>query len=518
MVSEKQVRWKWLLAALMVASCSTGTRAGEGGNVGTAVKTACYRDEDIARAMAAVKAMMPTAEADVTRPVYHFRSRAQWLSAALAPIWYKGYYHLFYELNPYSLGWDNIYWGHARSKDLVYWEYLPIAIWPSRDLGESHNASGFAVINEAGERMIFYSSYKSKYPMGVHSDQWLAYGDEDMMVWTKHPANPIMPESLNGDLVIYDWRDPDVFVHEGRTYCITGGNLNEAKGGQAVAPLYRAKNGKLTEWDFLGIAFKHPGSDVSNMACVRLFKLGEKWVLVALLSPHGKTEYFVGTFDAESGKFVSETGDMVDYGGNYSAPHCLKMSDGRRIMWGWVVGSGGQGWAGCVTLPRELSLTDDGVLLQNPAGELKKLRHAHEHLSGIELQDNSQVIEKAKGETLEIVAEFAAGDAGWLDSGSFGLKVRRSADGSKGIVISYDGEELDVGGAKAPLKAEPGERSLKLHVFLDRSVMEVYVNDGRKCFTKVIHADPKDVGLEVFADDGKITLRNLDIWQIKSIW
>ena len=54
------------------------------------------------------------------------------------PLFHKGQYHIFYQLNPYDteVG-DGIHWGHARSNDLVYWEHLPLALWPSTEQGET---------------------------------------------------------------------------------------------------------------------------------------------------------------------------------------------------------------------------------------------------------------------------------------------------------------------------------------------------------------------------------------------
>src|SRR5215471_17102201 len=84
----------------------------------------------IARATAAIEAAVPGALADPSRPIFHVTSPAQWMNDPNGPIYYKGYYHLFYQLHPFSDQSGPKYWGHVRSRDLVKWEHLPIALAP----------------------------------------------------------------------------------------------------------------------------------------------------------------------------------------------------------------------------------------------------------------------------------------------------------------------------------------------------------------------------------------------------
>ena len=96
----------------------------------------------VAEAMKAVAAAVPKAMADANRPVYHFHPPANWNNDPNGTIWYKGWHHLFYQHNPYGAVWGKMHWGHARSRDLVNWEHLPIALWPSKEKGEEHVFSG----------------------------------------------------------------------------------------------------------------------------------------------------------------------------------------------------------------------------------------------------------------------------------------------------------------------------------------------------------------------------------------
>jgi beta-fructofuranosidase len=187
---------------------------------------------------------------------------------------------------------------------------------------------------------------------------------------------------------------------------------------------------------------------------------------------------------------------------------------GRRIMFGWISGFiNGRGWNGCMSLPRILTIDDSGRMIQTPAPELKELRGTHKQVADVAIQDEFKLIEGAKGRQIEVAAEFSPGDAK-----AFGLKLRSSDDGQEAITLRYADGSLNVAGTEVPLKLEGGNKTLKIQVFLDRSVMEVFINGGQTAVTRVEYPGEEDLGIGVFAEGGKATLESLDVWQMKSIW
>jgi len=115
-------------------------------------------DAGLAQADAAIQAATPRAQADPLHPIFHVTSPAQWINDPNGPIFYGGYYHLFYQLYPFSDGSGPKYWGHARSRDLATWETLPTALRPSTEADEAEVWSGCCTINGEGKPMIFYTS------------------------------------------------------------------------------------------------------------------------------------------------------------------------------------------------------------------------------------------------------------------------------------------------------------------------------------------------------------------------
>ena len=308
--------------------------------------------------MEAVSAAIPRAEADADRPVYHFRPPAQWNNDPNGTIFYKGWHHLFYQHNPFEAKWGHMHWGHARSRDLVTWEHLPIALWPSIEKGEEHVFSGAAIPGPDGRPLIFYTSIGKRDP-----EQWLATpADDELITWEKYPGNPVVSTKHHGHLKVFDWRDPFLFREQGKTYMVCGCNLRPS-GGRAAVQLYQATNRELTEWKHLGTVFEYRNPQTRNFECPNLFRLGAKWVL--LVSPHNPCEYFVGNLDLQRALFTPETHGTLDPGMSYASN--ISWDDHRRTLlwlWGRTETKPEKGWNSVMTMPRVLSIDSDGFLRQ----------------------------------------------------------------------------------------------------------------------------------------------------------
>lgn len=231
-----------------------------------------YRDAAIKKATESVQAATEKASKDRSRPVYHFRPPAQWMNDPNGTIFHNGYYHVFYQHNPFADTWGHMHWGHARSKDLVHWEHLPIALWPSEDKGEAHVFSGCAAINGDGVPMLFYTSVaggENKRP----NEQWAAVGDADLIKWEKHPKNPILDVKSIPFEIGPDWRDPFVFKSNNRTFMVLGADTKD----EAIIPIFEAETPQLDKWSYKGILYRKPKSEQQFFECPNFFPLDGKW-------------------------------------------------------------------------------------------------------------------------------------------------------------------------------------------------------------------------------------------------
>ncbi len=461
----------------------------------------------IAKATESVQAAAPVAAADPDRPVWHFRPAAQWMNDPNGTIYFDGWYHVFYQYNPYGDGWGHMHWGHTRSRDLVHWELLPVALWPSEEKGEEHCYSGTVAINSDGRPTALYTSVGFK---NVRSEfeQWAALGDDDLTVWEKHPANPILTlETHGGPKLGPEWRDPFIFSEAGRTFLLLGADTES----HTDVLLYEAADGTLTKWEYKKVLFRQSKPFTIFLECPNFFKLGDKWVLA--VSPYRAVEYYVGTFDINTLEFKQERHGRIDESPDFYATNIAIDEKGRRVLFGWVRGfKQKKGWNGCLALPRIPSIGPDGYLRMSPAPEIRSLRGDHTGAAGISLENGGHVIDGALGDTLEVLAEFTPGDAV-----AYGLKVRRSDDGSQGIPIRIEKNSVSVGGKKYAFEHESG-KSLTLNVFIDKSLVEVFIDGGRVCVTRVIYSRPSDLGVEVFAEGGSTRVDSIDVWTLKPVW
>jgi len=175
-----------------------------------------------------------------------------------------------------------------------------------------------------------------------------------------------------------------------------------------------------------------PDPKARTSECPNFFNIGDHWVL--FVSPYGKVQYFVGDFDPDSCRFHAQTNGMLDYGPNFYAPNTMLVPDGRRIVWGWVNGfKSGHGWNGCLSLPRELSLSKSGQLRQEPAPELRKLRGKSVEWRNVPLSADAKPFKLPATNTMEIELEIESNGAKDIAIG-----IKSASNDSYAVDMSFE--------------------------------------------------------------------------------
>lgn len=457
---------------------------------------------------------------DRHRPQFHFLPPGNWMNDPNGLIRWRDQYHLFYQHNPNAPVWGNIHWGHAVSDDLIHWSDLPIALSPSEDGPDKDGCWSGCAVDNNGVPTLLYT--------GVFPEvQCIATSTDGLLTWKKHPANPIIaspPEHID----VVGFRDPYVWQRNGFWYMALGTGIKDV--GGAVL-LY--KSADLCRWDYMNpILIGDKRSTGEMWECPCLVPFGNKYALIVSIFPHVGTHYFIGTY--EDKYFTPELQGTLDLGPYFFAPQTLRDHEGRCVMFGWV--SEGRsdnaqhiaGWAGILSVPKLLTLGSDGYLGVDPLPELQVLRgRFHSATDTILTQTPNNVLTGVQGDCLEIVAEFELGDAEEI-----GIKVRCSPRGEEQTLVAYNRKAhcLKIDRSLSSLSADvdrdvqsgtfilADRDTLKLHVFLDRSVIEVFAN-GLVCLTSRIYPSRGDsLGLDVFSHGGRARLKAINVWEMQSIW
>jgi beta-fructofuranosidase len=250
---------------------------------------------------------------------------------------------------------------------------------------------------------------------------------------------------------------------------------------------------------------------VRNIECPLFFRLGNRWVLI--ISQGQPVQYFVGDLDRKTMKFTSTNRGVMDWG-NYYAPNCFTDWRGKTILWGWMNSTpAGRGWRHCMTLPRELSLGDDGTLRQLPGDSLATLRGKPLFQIGGEIDSAGRTMDSVQGDALELLLAIEPRNANGL------LLTLPRSNGAPAIRLSLQEKSVELQGSRAPVEL-PKDRPIELSLFVDHSVVELYVN-GQACITRSIDT-PRDgasvESLNIRPDEGTVTIKNLTAWPIRSGW
>lgn len=467
---------------------------------------------------------------DPHRPRYHLIPPDGFFNDANGTIFWKGRYHVFYlgrMPNPDRQAEDDNNWlpvlDHSSSRDLLHWIHHPPAVVPAFD-GTTPKGiySGDAIENATEPTLIYHVPGQGTC---IATSQ-----DDELIHWNPSSHNPVIPIPKEPkDYVVFDpcaWREGDTF------YALIG-NKNRKPGFEGDSTsLFRSTD--LVNWEYRGPFYKSDRrwtDEVEDCACPDFFPLGKiHMLLMHGHRPYGQAHYYLGRYENE--QFYPEIHGRMNWpGGQLSAPETLLDDQGRRIFFGWIREARPweeHGWASVMSLPRLLSLGQDGTLCIEPVPELEALRFNPRRRENIALAQDSEInLTEIRGDCLQLAIEMEPGDAQ-----EFGVKVRCSLGNEEetAIVCQPDVGTLKVDLSKstlnesvkysvkaqeAPLELKKGE-PLKLRIFLDCSVLEVFAN-SRQCVTQRIYPTRGDsLGIRLFARGGDAFVRLVEAWDMSA--
>nr|Q39693.1 RecName: Full=Beta-fructofuranosidase, insoluble isoenzyme 3; AltName: Full=Cell wall beta-fructosidase 3; AltName: Full=Invertase 3; AltName: Full=Sucrose hydrolase 3; Flags: Precursor [Daucus carota]CAA55188.1 cell wall beta-fructosidase(Inv3) [Daucus carota] len=339
----------------------------------------------------------------VHRTGYHFQPQKHWINDPNGPMFYKGYYHLFYQYNPKGSVWGNIVWAHSVSKDLINWIALEPAIFPSKPFDQYGCWSGSATILPGNKPVILYTGIVSPDPENAQVQNYAVpanYSDPFLREWVKPDNNPLVGVHTENPSA---FRDPTTAWFDGGHWKMLVGSSRKHRG---IAYLYRSKDFKKWKrsphpihtkaetgmWecpDFYPVSPRsEDGLDNSKMG------RGIKHVLKVSLNSTRYEYYTIGRYNRVRDFYVPDNtsvdgwaGLRYDYGNFYASKTFYDPIKKRRILWGWANESDSQiddvqkGWAGIQLIPRRIWLDPSGrQLVQWPIEEVEGLRGSELHM------------------------------------------------------------------------------------------------------------------------------------------
>jgi beta-fructofuranosidase len=451
-------------------------------------------------------------------PRFHLAARAGWMNDPNGLVWFDGWFHAFYQHHPYSPKWGPMHWGHARSRDLVHWEHLPVAIAPEGPEDKDGCFSGSAVVN-SDELALIYTGHKfhgdPSSDDNLYQVQCLATS-QDGIHFTRQGLVLDTPPGL------HHFRDPKVW-HEGENwYMVVGARVDDV--GQVR--LYRSNS--LQHWEYQGILAQAPQHMGYMWECPDFFTLAGKQIL--MISPQGiaaqgyknrnlfQSGYIVGHWQPDTEFTQESVFQELDHGHDFYAPQSFLTPDGRRIVIGWMdmwespMPEQQDGWAGMLSLPRELTLTEDNRMQMRPAKEVEGLRQAW-YSWPLSILCNQQICVVEHCETMEVILLW---DIATSTAEQYGIALAEGMrlyvdNQTQRLVLERNYPQYNLCGQRSvPL---PETSRLELRIFFDCSSVEVFVNDGEACLSSRIYPDQRQ--LNVFAWSGNASLTQCGAWQLE---
>ncbi|MBS1596846.1 MAG: glycoside hydrolase family 32 protein [Bacteroidetes bacterium] len=476
------------------------------------------------------------------RPQFHFTPAINWTNDPNGLVYYNGKYHLFYQYNPLGNIWGHMSWGHATSIDLIHWKHLPVAIpeekgtmiFSGAAVMDEHNTSGFAQKKGTVPMVAIYTgnfvadtSNRDNYLQS----QNVAYSLDDGTSWIKYKKNPVL------DLHKKDFRDPSVFWYAPQKKWIMAVVLPH----EHIVQFYGSSN--LTSWNHLS-DFGPAGDTNDIWECPNLVQVPvagstskKKWVLFN--SQQDRMQYFVGEFDGT--KFINENPASEiyrpDYGPDYYAGITYNNlpSNQPPVLLAWVNNwtyandIPTRPWKGMMSLPRQLSLkkiNNAWTLIQKPVPAIYKLRG--------ELWEDTKV-KVDKENKLPVYSQQCEIEINWQPVANTISGIYIAAGKNNKLVIGYDAKEqklfMDRTNAgdisfnkkfgelsKYETKISLKENELRLHIFFDQSVVEVFANGGERVMTMQLFPEEAYQEITLYSEQGSNTFQDVKVWKMGSIW
>lgn len=510
-------------------------------NITTSQNRATVREakEDACWNNMSVTDSFPAANREKFRPAFHHTPVYGWMNDPNGMFYKDGVWHLYYQWNPYGSKWQNMTWGHSSSTDLINWQHHPAAIEPD---GLGTVFSGSCAIDKDDTAGFGSDAVIALYTSAAASQvQSLAHSNDNGNTFEIYPGNPVI--TLESEA-----RDPNMFWNEAT------GEWNLVLAHALEHEMLVFTSPDMKQWTLQSAFGKGLGAQDGVWECPDLFELAvdgsdqKKWVLICNINPGGPfggsaTQYFIGEFD---GKTFTPDRDAdgnvptkwMDYGkDHYATVSWSNAPDNRRTVIGWM-----SNWQYAAevptmqyrsanTLPREIGLfrASDGEIYTSctPSPEIGALRgNASVKKRSFTAGKKSRTfaLPEANGGICEITLEITPKKGVPVNltlANEAGNKVEMVYNPAESTFSfdRYQSGQTDFSQdfpaiTTAPAFTDGG--NLRLRIFIDRSSIEVFEQNGRFAMTNLVFPESPYTTLSVNAPAGNARIENLAIYPLRT--
>ena len=338
--------------------------------------------------------------------------------------------------------------------------------------------------------------------------------------------------------------DPFIWEEDGIYYSISGWRHRNETTGRFFPTAELYKSSDLENWEYVhqfveGDHFTVAGTDY---ACPYFWPIGDRHILLFFshYSGYGGGQYLLGDYDSDRKKVVTTSHGYFNHGpvgpGGVHAPSATPDGKGGVItIFNINAGKPTPGWNQIMSLPMRLTLKDRDDLRIEPAGNIESLRHNHQSVDRMTLPANREILlDNINGNAMEVLLEIDPKDAQHVE-----LNILRSPDKQEYTQITFyknrpfwdSNSALSINTDKssilpdvrtrpaemAPLNVEAGE-NLRVRIFIDKSVVEVFANDKQYAAVRVYPGLAISTGVSILSRASDSELISLDAWQMNNIW
>ncbi|MFX3644515.1 glycoside hydrolase family 32 protein [Streptococcus suis] len=424
----------------------------------------------------------------IFKPQAHLTPETGWINDPNGFIYFRGEYHLFYQFNPYESVWGPMHWGHAKSKDLVNWEHLPVALAPDKDYDKDGCFSGSAIVKD-DVLWLMYTGHINNEDGTVSQVQNMAFST-DGIHFEKIEQNPVATaDGLPEEVIANDFRDPKIFEKDGHYYSVVA-----TKHKDNVGCIVLLSSPNLTDWKFEFIFLKGEANQGFVWECPDYFEVdGQEYLIISPMRYQKDGNDFIninsnifvmGHVDWDKKVFVAESFKEIDHGHDFYAAQTTEGPEGERVMIAWmhtwgrplVTNDLDHKWYGQMTLPRILKKTENGLHQVLPTS-------VFEAFKDIEIGQSIQGPSKLSLRLEDSLELKLGNDQDYLQFGYDKAKQEVYINRSS-LKIQQVGEE-----EWSTVRRAVTVQATELEVLVDTNCLEIFINDGQETLTSTFYVE-----------------------------